>query len=146
MGLLSSAVVCLGPEATDGGFMVWIWAPELFTHGEWQQGWNRQGRAHWAVEGTADLPSCQVLHLHTHTHIYHNGQINCFAFHCLNCSLLCRMRSLKRALELLEPTDIRIKRISDQLDQNVIKTLDITSFAPADLRAIYGDAKVFDVF
>lgn len=52
------------------------------------------------------------------------------------------MRSLKSALELLEPTDIRIKQISDQLDQNIRKPLDITGFALTDLTALYGVTKV----
>lgn len=52
------------------------------------------------------------------------------------------MKSLKSALELLEPTDIHISEISDQLDQNVRKPLDITGFALTDFTTIYGETKV----
>ncbi|KAK2864041.1 hypothetical protein Q7C36_003195 [Tachysurus vachellii] len=53
-----------------------------------------------------------------------------------------RMRSLKSALEMLEPTDIRIKQLSDQLDQNSRKTLDIRGFALNDSTAIYEETKL----
>ncbi|GAA6103692.1 nesprin-2 [Tachysurus ichikawai] len=53
-----------------------------------------------------------------------------------------RMRSLKSALEMLEPTDIRIKQLSDQLDQNSRKTLDITGFALNDSTAINEETKL----
>lgn len=56
------------------------------------------------------------------------------------------MRSHKSALELLEPTDIRIKEISHQLDQNIRKTLDITGFVITGFTTIYGDTKVIYVF
>lgn len=101
------------------------------------------------------MPSCQVTHTHTQpqTHMYthahtciHDNGGKLLSISLLNYSLFCRMRSLKSALELLEPTDIRIKQISDELDQNIRKPLDITGFALTDLTALYGDTKVIYLF
>ncbi|KAI4900991.1 hypothetical protein NFI96_032985 [Prochilodus magdalenae] len=53
-----------------------------------------------------------------------------------------RMRSLERALQLLEPADVHIKLISDQLNQLVRKPVDIDGFALTDARAVHADIKL----
>ncbi|XP_036438507.1 LOW QUALITY PROTEIN: nesprin-2 [Colossoma macropomum] len=53
-----------------------------------------------------------------------------------------RMKSIENALKLLEPVDVHIKLISDQLNQLAQKPVDITGFALTDRGALHGDMKL----
>ncbi|KAL6486315.1 hypothetical protein MHYP_G00057070 [Metynnis hypsauchen] len=53
-----------------------------------------------------------------------------------------RMKSLENALKLLEPVDVHIKLISDQLNQLVQKPVDVTGFALTDPGALHGGIKL----
>ncbi|XP_017539502.1 nesprin-2 isoform X2 [Pygocentrus nattereri] len=53
-----------------------------------------------------------------------------------------RMKSLENALKLLEPVDVHIKMISDQLNQLAQKPVDITGFALIDPGALHGGLKL----
>ncbi|XP_072538856.1 nesprin-2a isoform X2 [Salminus brasiliensis] len=53
-----------------------------------------------------------------------------------------RMKSLESALELLEPVEVNIKLISDQLNQLTQKPMDITGFVLTESRALHGGIKL----